>query len=334
MKSNSWRFTMPLREARRWISTALCQSKRYVKLALGITKRIYQALPLSFHTKKKHRQLVARVFPQILRASGTELSLSTCLNRAARLEFPLENEPKVTIIIPIYGKIDYTLLCLESIAENLPSVKFEVIVVDDCSPDDSLYVLSKIKNIRLLSNDVNQGFIRTCNSGTSVAKGEYLYFLNNDTEVTSGWLDSLVQTFDDFSNVGLVGSKLIYPDGRLQEAGGIIWSDGSAWNFGHSDNPNLPIYNYAREVDYCSGASIMVPKRIFIELGGFDEYFLPAYCEDSDLAIKVRNFGYKVIYQPASIVIHHEGITSGTDISSGVKSYQIENTKKIGRAHV
>jgi glycosyltransferase involved in cell wall biosynthesis len=142
-------------------------------------------------------------------------------------------------------------------------------------------------------------------------------------------MDELLRTFHEFPGTGLAGSKLVYPDGRLQEAGGIIWQDGSAWNFGRFEDPLLPIYNYAREVDYCSGASIMVPKVLFDELGGFDEHYLPAYCEDSDLALKIRDKGYRVIYQPLSTVIHFEGITSGTDVSRGTKAYQTENANKL-----
>ena len=161
------------------------------------------------------------------------------------------------------------------------------------------------------------------------SKGQYLYFLNNDTAITEGWLDALLRTFRDFPGAGLAGSKLVYPDGRLQEAGGIIWKDGSAWNFGRFQDPMLPVYNYAREVDYCSGASIMVLKSLFEELGGFDERYLPAFCEDSDLALKIRDKGYRVIYQPMSTVFHYEGITSGTDTTQGMKSYQVENSKKL-----
>ena len=351
-RSNSWRLTLPLREARRWVSSPVRQATRYTKGVLRIAKRMYQSLPLSYQTKAKHRQLIAKTFPRVLWASGSPsatipvLSVShlvvgkepihevsegaaTFSTRAAGLVIPASDSPFVSVIIPIYGKIDYTLRCLGSIAANAPQAAFEVIVVDDCSPDDSFDVLSKAKGIRLLRNEQNQGFIRSCNIGAKAAHGEYLYFLNNDTEVTPGWLDELLRTFSEFPGTGLAGSKLIYPDGRLQEAGGIIWQDGSAWNFGRFQDPLLPIYNYAREVDYCSGASIMVPKGLFNELGGFDEHYLPAYCEDSDLALKIRDKGFRVIYQPLSTIIHFEGITSGTDTTQGTKAYQVENSKKL-----
>ena len=245
------------------------------------------------------------------------------------IHFVEYEKPLVSVVIPVYGKIEYTLMCLKSIQEHLPEVEFEIIIVDDKSRDNTVTELSKVRGIKLVLNTENLGFIRSCNRGAEHAEGQYLCFLNNDTKVCPGWLDELVRTFHEFPGAGLVGSKFIYPNGTLQEAGGIIWQDGSAWNFGRNQDPQLPVYNYAREVDYCSGASIMVPKALFEELRGFDEYYLPAYCEDSDLALKVRDKGHRVIYQPMSTIIHFEGITSGTDTSQGTKAYQIENSKKL-----
>ncbi len=359
--SSSWLITRPLRGSKRF-------TKFIIKRCLQLTRHIYQSLPLSDQTKVAHRNTLANYFPRLLLVSGSHITTTPvseqlnnqttheCLSEshltipnltppilkreileqfdsfadfAKTIHLSVSDNPLVSVIIPVYGKIEYTLYCLASIASNPPQAAFELIIIDDCSPDNSIEVLGNIKGIRLIQNEQNQGFIRSCNAGAKAAQGEYLYFLNNDTEVTQGWMDELLRTFQEFPGTGLAGSKLIYPDGRLQEAGGIIWQDGSAWNFGHSQDPLFPIYNYAREVDYCSGASIMVPKILFDELGGFDEYYLPAYCEDSDLALKIRDQGYRVIYQPMSTIIHYEGITSGTDTSQGTKAYQIENTKKL-----
>ena len=90
-----------------------------------------------------------------------------------------------------------------------------------------------------------------------------------------------------------------------------------------------PVFNYARETDYCSGASLLIRRDLFVALGCFDERYAPAYCEDTDLAFKVRQAGYKVIYQPRSVVVHHEGVSHGMDTGIGIKAYQIENQRKF-----
>jgi GT2 family glycosyltransferase len=317
--SYCWRLTAPARGFQ-WFLPLVARGfnnlpiHRKTKDKIAFT--MFRAAPSLFESLESFKAWKARQeWIQAVIASAPHLTVS--------------ERPVVSIIIPIYGQIDYTLRCLASIANNAPNVPIEIIVVDDCSPDDSVEILSQRQGIKLIKNTKNHGFIRTCNRGANFATGKYLHFLNNDTEVTLGWLDALLRTFEEFPGTGLVGSKLIYPDGRLQEAGAIIWRDGSAWNFGRLQSPDLPIYNYAREVDYCSAASVMVPRELFQELGGFDEHYLPAYCEDSDLALKIRDKGYRVIYQSTSKIIHYEGITSGTDTSQGAKAYQITNSRKL-----
>lgn len=242
---------------------------------------------------------------------------------------PTSDAPTVSVIIPVYNQLHHTWSCLKALADNAPTTPFEVIVVDDGSSDRTAQEVPRIAGVRFHKNPQNLGFIGACNAGAAQARGRYLFFLNNDTAVQPNWLEPLLSTYSEFDQVGLVGSKLIYPDGRLQEAGGIVFNDGSGWNYGRFDHPDDPRYDYPREADYCSGAAILIEKSLFERFLGFDALYKPAYYEDTDLAFKVRAAGLRVIYQPASRVVHFEGITGGTDTSTGTKRFQVINQGKF-----
>ena len=240
-------------------------------------------------------------------------------------------KPEVSIVIPVFNKIELTLACLESISKQNSRYELEVIVIDNFSSDSTFETLRLIKGINYVRNNTNEGFVGACNQGAELATGKTLVFLNNDTEVQGEWLNNLVDGLSD-GTIGMTGSKLIYPDGRLQEAGGIIFSDGSGHNYGKNGDANDYHFNYLRDVDYCSGASIAIDKEYFKKLGGFDNRYAPAYYEDVDLAMKVRKSGKRVVYVPRSVVVHIEGATSGTDTSSGFKKYQtINHTKFVNK---
>lgn len=245
------------------------------------------------------------------------------------LSFPQWDNPQVSIVIPVYNQFDYTWHCLESILNNSEDCTYEVIIANDCSTDLTTRLEEIVSGVRMITNQKNLRFLLNCNHAAESAKGKYILFLNNDTQVQPGWLKPLISLMEKDSSVGMVGSKLLYPDGYLQEAGGILWKDGSAWNYGNRQNPEDAEFNYVHEADYISGAAIMIRSSLWKEIGGFDQRFVPAYCEDSDLAFEVRRHGYKVMYQPQSVVVHFEGISNGTDLASGQKKYQVDNQQKF-----
>ncbi|HKR51779.1 MAG TPA: glycosyltransferase [Pseudonocardiaceae bacterium] len=230
--------------------------------------------------------------------------------------------PLLSVIVPVHGNWKYTRACLVSIEQHRPAVPFEVLVVDDASPDRTAELVAASPGVRLARTERNVGFVGACNLGASHARGAYLLFLNNDTEVRPGALDALVGAADSDDRIGLVGARLVYPDGRLQECGGIVWADGSGWNYGRGREAEAPEFHVRRDVDYCSGAAILVRRELFDQVGGFDQRYAPAYYEDTDLAFAIRATGHRTIVEPAAVVMHHEGVSHGTDVGTGVKRYQ------------
>lgn len=250
------------------------------------------------------------------------------------LAFPEVEAPEVSVVIPAHGKVATTFYCLNALLLAWNRASFEVILVDDASPDETSRIEEFVSGIRVVRNETPQRFIRACNAGVAAARGRYVVLLNNDTEPTTGWLDALIDRFDRDPTTGLAGSRLIYPDGRLQEAGGIVWGAGDPWNYGRLGNPNDPRFTYARQVDYVSGAALMTTRDLWDKVGGLSDYLEPMYFEDTDLAFKIRAAGATVWYVPASTVYHFEGVTSGTDTSSGFKRFQEVNRPKFKRRWV
>ncbi len=328
LSTASWRLTRPFRVAGRMLGNLdrvrawnplrwpllLSQAVRTLS-----TDGFKGALERSQATRQQHQP------PE----SVESVPVSTIGDPEPPSEFPAVGEPDVSIVIPVYNQWEYTAACLRSLAETRCDATFEVIVVDDHSSDETARRMRAIQGVTYLRNDKNLGFIGSCNHGADSARGRFIVMLNNDTQVRDGWLDALIETFRHYPDTGIAGASLVYPDGRMQEAGGIIFNDGSGWNYGKGDNADRPEYHYTREADYCSGACIMLETALFRELGGFDSHFSPAYYEDTDLAFRVREKGLKVRIQPAAVIVHHEGVTSGTDLSQGAKQYQVVNREKF-----
>ncbi len=331
LQSSSWKLTRPLRVAMRAKQRLLSRLGFQLRRAKTLLARGVSSLRTRGLTATLQR--IGRKDAPLLHPVTLALPVLPDKFTAYHVAGTVGPETAaiaVSIVIPVYNKFSYTDTCLRSLSADISKLDVEIIVVDDCSTDAETWQnLSEISGIRAIKNPQNLGFIGACNAGAAAAKGEFLVFLNNDTAVQAGWLDALIATFGARPDAGLVGAKLVYPDGRLQESGGIIFNDGSGWNYGRFSDPNDPQYGFVREADYCSGAAIALRKSLFDQFGGFDTLYAPAYYEDTDLAFKVRQEGLKCYVQPASLVVHFEGISSGTDLSSGIKRYQLINQEKF-----
>lgn len=301
----------------------LAEARFQIERAFGLTRRGAASV-----RSRGWWATLARLWLQLRPTREPEIALYQPRDDAFQpFALPHSQEPRASIIIPVFGQLAHTLACLRALAAHPPVVGVEVIVVDDASPDATVATLAQVEGLRLHRRASNGGFIAACNEGAGIARGEFLVFLNNDTVPQPGWLDALLATFGAEPGTGLAGAQLLYPDGRLQEAGGVVFSDGSAWNYGRFGAASDPRYAYVRDADYLSGAAIAIPRTLFAEVGGFDPRYAPAYYEDTDLAFAVRATGRRVVYQPASRVVHNEGTTAGTEAGTGTgtKAYQARN---------
>ena len=304
------------------MSLSLAGARFQLERALGLYRRGLASL--------RTRGPVAtwqRVSAQLgLFAPATAHSLLAAdMSPFAPFPVPAAAEPEVSIVIPVHGHVAQTVACLRAIAAFPPAASTEVIVVDDASPDDSLALLGRIDGLRLHALAENLGFIGACNAGAALARGRFVVFLNNDTVPQPGWLDALRATFGAQRDVGIVGAQLVYPDGRLQEAGAMLARDGRGESRGRFVDPTHPEFAWCADVDYVSGAALMIKRGLFERLGGFDPRYAPAYYEDTDLAMRVRAAGLRVLVQPVARVVHLEGTTAGTDPASGMKAAQARN---------
>ena len=330
LASTSWRVTQPLR--------AVVRRARHVKHVTSATIHLIPRVPALMRGgvarfrrggwRSVQDRLAIEFRPPDIPADVTLPDSVPAVIASLTLHTAV-SQPLVSILIPVYGQHETTFACLKSIAEHRLHRPFEVIVMDDCSPEPAGEALMQVSGIRIIRNKTNLGFIGNVNAAATHARGRWLVILNNDTVVRHGALDAMLDTFDTHLNVGLVGAKLLNADGSVQEAGGIVWRDGSAWNWGRGQHREDPRFNFVRDADFCSGAALAVSRALFADMGGFDAHYAPAYYEDTDLAFRMRARGLRVVYQPAAEIFHIEGVSHGRDESSGVKAHQVTNAKKF-----
>lgn len=304
------------------MSTSLADARYFLNRMIGLFRRSLASVRTRGWQATWQR---IRVHTQPLPAPRRAALYLPPATPFAPFSVPTSVEPRVSIVIPVFNHAGHTLACLRALAAHPPQAACEILVVDDGSTDQTAQWMPQVQGLRYEVRASNGGFIEACNDGVARSRGTYVVLLNNDTVPQPGWLDALLETFAGVPGAGLVGAQLLYPDGRLQESGGVLFQDGSAWSYGRFESPEDPRYSALRDVDYCSGAAVMLPRTLWDALGGFDTRYRPAYYEDTDLAFAVRASGHRVLVQPASRVVHDEGTSNGTDTQSGVKAYQVRN---------
>ena len=248
-----------------------------------------------------------------LHSNTLELRLQSFLNSPNRLHFQHADDPVLSIVIVLFNKAHFTFACLESLEACLsnPAISAEIIIFDNNSTDSTPALLERCDNLAVIASGQNLGFLAGVNQASKSARGKYLLLLNNDTQVPRGTLEQAVSVLDAEGDVGAVGARLILPDGTLQEAGSIVWNDGSCLGYCRGRDPNYFAANFRRDVDYCSAAFLLTRAKLFEQLGRFNPIYVPAYYEETDYCIRLWENGYRVVYDPFVIIFHYEFGSAG-----------------------
>jgi len=256
--------------------------------------------------------------------------LNAFVQSTSTMVFPAVRKPEISVVLILYNRAELTLTCLQSLLlDNLDNI--EIVVVDNNSTDKTSDILKTVQNITYVRNTENLGFVKAVNQGAQIAQGEYLLLLNNDTIVVPGAMRRLLNVLKFNENAGAVGGRIINLNGKLQEAGNYIFSDGGCNGYGRGSSPYDPEYMFMREVDYCSGAFLMTSAKLFSDMGGFDEEYSPAYYEETDYCVRLRKSGKSVIYVPDAPILHYEFASSGS--MDKALELQIRNREKFFRKH-
>lgn len=228
------------------------------------------------------------------------------------INIPRSPTPRVSIIVPASSRLDMVLACLGSLARFGPTaIPYETIVVLDQSDEATKAQLDKaVTGVQVVASRVNIGLAAAGNYGRSLARGELLVLLHDDAEIEPGWLEALVQAADEYPEAGAVGSKVLFPDGRLQAVGMIIWLDGSTSPPWVGEVPSASAFSDLRPVDQLGSCSILVRAGAWDAVGGLDELFFPVYYVDVDLSMALHHLGLFALYQPASRIRHQQGASN------------------------
>lgn len=244
---------------------------------------------------------------------------------------------EVSICIVTWNRVDLLKKCIESIENNTNYPNYKILVHSNACTDGTPAYLKNLakdnKRIIPILGTKNEVFVLPNNRMMELFPENEIVLLNNDVQVTKNWLLSLHKAAYTSDEYGIVGAKILYPDGSLQEFGAELYADGTGKNIGKGDNPHLKRYNRLKEVGYVSGCAMYIKRSTINTIGTFDEQFHPCYFEDSDYCYTAKEKQLKTVVTPHSVVYHEEGGTAGTETSSGFKQYQLVNRAKFLAKH-
>jgi GT2 family glycosyltransferase len=305
MQSPSWRLTYPIRWLARQARTLRAWSSNIFGSSKDAASTPAPAPPVDEAVAETSIEA-----PLDLKQSFTDLyrvQFQSFLASRATLQLPVSANPELSVIVVLFNRAELTFACLRSLAENY-SERMEVIIVDNNSRDETSLLLDRLIGARIIRNDDNLNFLLAVNQAAAEARGEYLLLLNNDAQVMPGTLRASLNAISGANDIGAVGGRLILLDGTLQEAGSIIWDDGSCLGYGRGDNPFAPMYMFRRDVDSSSTGFLLTPREVFHRVGGFTD--------EMDYCRRLTQSGMRVVYEPGATVLHHADDRVARDRSS------------------
>ncbi len=311
--STSWKVTRPLRVASRLLRGGAASPPVFLPPPLPPAPQAAAALPAPEPT------VLDVTAPTPLKQALRSLfaaQLQAFLSGPGRLALPRAEQPDVSIVLVLHNQAELTFACLRSIVETLLAAPFgvEVVIADNGSTDATADLLDRLDGATVLRNGANLHFLRAVNLAAGSVRGRAILLLNNDAQLLPGAVQSALRLLDSDDAIGAVGARIILPDGTLQEAGSIIWQDGSCSGFARGEDPSSPDAMAQRNVDYCSGAFLLTPAALFREMGGLDVRYAPAYYEETDYCVRLWKAGRRVVYDPDATILHYE---FGSSVAAG-----------------
>jgi O-antigen biosynthesis protein len=260
------------------------------------------------------------------------IRLELLLSGGGTLALPRGADPDVTVIVITYNQPELVYGCMSSIAEALGSsaLSVEVVILDNGSTAETLTVLDRLRGATVIRSETNLHFLLGVNRAAREARGRHLLLLNSDAQLLPGTVEAAVRTLESAKDIGAVGARIVLPDGTLQEAGSIIWADGTCHGYGRGRRATDGEFMFRRDVDYCSGAFLLTPRALWEKLGGFDERYVPCYYEETDYCVRLWESGHRVVYEPDAVILHYE--FGSSSMSQGI-SWQIDNLGRFRERH-